>query len=52
MFEVSLHCLVDHLTFRGTLAVDPYPSLVGFCKEFAARASAQRTAYRFDAPPA
>ena len=52
LFEVSLHCLVEHLTFRGTLAVEPYPALVGFCKDFAARPSAQRTVYRFDAPPA
>jgi glutathione S-transferase len=52
LFEVSLHCLIEHLAFRGTLAIEPYPSLVGFCREFATRPSAQRTVYRFDAPPA
>ena len=48
LFEVSLHCLIEHLTFRGTLAVDPYPSLLNFCGEFAKRASARRTVFRFD----
>ena len=52
LFAVCLHSLVEHLTFRGTLAVDPYPALVGFCEGFATRTSAQRTTYRFDAPPA
>jgi glutathione S-transferase len=51
LFEVSLHCLIEHLTFRGTVAVDPYPSLVGFSKDFATRPSAQRTVFRFDTPP-
>ncbi|HEX4049755.1 MAG TPA: glutathione S-transferase N-terminal domain-containing protein [Steroidobacteraceae bacterium] len=50
LFEVSLHCLIEHLTFRGTLSVEPYPSLVGFSKNFATRPSAQRTAFRFDVP--
>lgn len=51
LFEVSLHCLIDHLAFRPTLAVDSYPSLVSFSKEFAMRPSAQRTVYRFDKAP-
>ena len=51
VFEASLFCLVDHLVFRGTLSVEPYPSLVRFAREFAERPSAQRTAYRFDTPP-
>jgi glutathione S-transferase len=51
LFEVSLHCLVEHLTFRGTVAVDLHASLSGFCREFATRPAAQRTAYRFDPPP-
>jgi glutathione S-transferase len=49
LFEVSLFCLVEHLTFRGTLPVKPYPSLVHFSEEFAVRPSALRTVYRFDA---
>ena len=52
LFEVSLFCLIDHLSFRGTLAIDPFPSLVRFSQEFGTRPSAQRTAYRFDVPPA
>ena len=51
VFEASLFCLVDHLVFRGTLSVEPYPSLVRFAREFAERPSARRTAYRFDTPP-
>jgi glutathione S-transferase len=51
LFEVSLYCLVEHLIFRGTLPVDPYPTLLTFARSFAARPSAQRTVYRFDAPP-
>lgn len=52
LFEVNLFCLVEHLTFRATLPVEPYPSLARFAGDFAARPSAQRTAYRFDTPPA
>ncbi len=48
LFEVTLFCLVEHLVFRNTLPVAPYPSLAGFVREFAQRASAERTAYRFD----
>ncbi len=51
LFEVTLFCLIEHLTFRGTLAVEPYPSLMRFSQQFARRPSAERTAYRFDAPP-
>lgn len=49
LFEVSLFCLIDHLTFRSTLPIDPYPSLLRFHREFETRPSAQRTIYRFDA---
>jgi len=48
LFEVSLFCLIDHLTFRSTLPIEPYPSLLRFRHEFEARPSAQRTMYRFD----
>jgi hypothetical protein len=51
VFEASLFCLIDHLAFRGTLEVEPYPSLVRFAQAFAARRCAKRTAYRFDTPP-
>jgi glutathione S-transferase len=52
LFEVALFCLVEHLTFRSTLEVAPYPALTEFARSFSQRPSAQRTAYRFDAPPA
>jgi hypothetical protein len=52
LFEVSLHCLVEHLMFRRTLAIDTYAKLASFGKEFAKRPSAQRTLYRLDTPPA
>ena len=50
-FEVALFCLVDHLVFRATVPVEPYPSLVSFAEEFSKKSSAQRTVYRFDARP-
>ena len=52
LFEVSLHCLVEHLVFRPTLQVAPYPSLLRFSQEFSERPSAHNTVYRFDTPPA
>ncbi len=51
-FEVSLFCLVDHLRFRETLPLAPYPALARFAEAFARRPSAARTQYRFDPPPA
>jgi glutathione S-transferase len=52
IFEVTLFCLVDHIAFRGTLSLEPYPALTRYAEEFASRPSAQRTAYRFDSPVA
>ena len=51
VFEASLFCLVEHLTFRKTLELQPYPALVRFAQAFAERSCARRTAYRFDSPP-
>ncbi len=51
LFEVTLFCLMEHLPFRGTLPVEPYPALAAFTRGFATRPSAQATAYRFDARP-
>jgi glutathione S-transferase len=51
VFEVSLFCLVDHLVFRDTVSVEPYPSLLQFSRAYSERPSARRTAYRFDTPP-
>ena len=52
LFEVSLHCLIEHLVFRPTLPITPYLSLMRFSREFSGRQSAHNTVYRFDAPPA
>ena len=48
VFEVSLFCLVEHLAFRPTVPLGPYPELTGFCARFGSRESARQTAYRFD----
>jgi glutathione S-transferase len=47
MLEVSLFCLIDHLTFRPTVPIAPYQSLVSFTQEFGRRSGAASTAYRF-----
>ena len=51
LLEVTLFCLVEHLEFRPTLPIDGYANLRRFAAEFAARPSARRTAYRYDAKP-
>lgn len=52
LFEVSLFCLIEHMSFRDTLPVEPYPALMRFSERFAVRPSAQHTVFRFDADPA
>jgi len=52
LLEVSLFCLIEHLVFRATLPLAPYPALAAFSDRFAARPAAQRTRYRFDAAAA
>ncbi len=52
LFEVSSHCLIEHLVFRPTVPVAPYHSLMRFSRKFSGRQSARDTVYRFDAPPA
>ncbi len=46
--EVTLFCLVTHLEFRDVLPTDAYAELKRFCQQFATRASAGETAFRFD----
>jgi hypothetical protein len=48
LLEVGLFCLVEHLTFRKTVPVEPYFALARFAREFGQRPSAVATAYRFD----
>jgi len=50
VFEVTLFCLLDHIAFRGTMSLEPYPALTRFAQQFASHLSAQRTPYRFDSP--
>ncbi len=52
LFEVTLFCLLDHLVFRGTLPVAPYPALMAFATSYGQRAAARHTVYRFDTAPA
>jgi glutathione S-transferase len=47
--EVTLFCLIEHLEFRSIVALDSYPHLLRFCRDFAQRPSAQATPFRFDA---
>jgi glutathione S-transferase len=51
LFEVSLFCLIEHMSFRASLPIAPYPALLRFSQSFAERPSAQHTVYRFDARP-
>ena len=48
--EVMLFCLVDHIRYRGTASLAPYPKLVRFTEVFSQRPSAERTRYRRDPP--
>ncbi|AUX34224.1 MULTISPECIES: glutathione S-transferase N-terminal domain-containing protein [Sorangium] len=48
--EACAFCLVTHLEFRKMLPTSGYRALSAFCDDFGQRASAQATAYRFDAP--
>lgn len=46
--EVSLYCLVMHLSFREVLDTTPYAALTAFCQRFGQRASCVETTFRFD----
>ena len=48
-FELSLFALLAHIPFRNPLQLDGLPGLAAFERDFARRASAQATPYRFDA---
>lgn len=50
LFEVTLFCLLEHVVFRPTVPLDPYPGLRGFAAAFSGRDSARRTVFRFDPP--
>jgi glutathione S-transferase len=48
LFEIELFCLIEHLVFRGSLSVEPYPALVAWARRWGERASARATPFRFD----
>lgn len=49
LLEVTALCLVEHIAFRGTLSLAPYPALRAFADAHGQRPSARATAYAFDA---
>ncbi|MBK8942734.1 MAG: hypothetical protein IPM79_35350, partial [Polyangiaceae bacterium] len=51
LFEVTLFCLLEHLGFRPSVSLEPFPALRGFAATFGSRESARGTPYRFDPPP-
>ncbi|MBX3712759.1 MAG: glutathione S-transferase family protein [Lysobacter sp.] len=51
MFDLMLFCLLEHLPFRNPIDLSNMPVLTAFATTYGARASAQATPYRFDAPP-
>ena len=51
VFEVTLHCLVEHIVFRPTVPLDGFSRLREFTAGFATRASARHTAFGFDPSP-
>jgi hypothetical protein len=51
LFEVTLFCLVEHIAFRDTLPLAPFPRLQSFADDFGTRPSARATRYQFDQPP-
>jgi glutathione S-transferase len=51
IFEVSLYCLLDHLTWRKTTNVDSLHQLAEFTRTYGARPAVQQTAYAFDVAP-
>jgi glutathione S-transferase len=48
LLEVTLLCLVEHLTFRPTVEITRYSRLRDFALDYGQRRSAEHTRYRFD----
>jgi glutathione S-transferase len=51
LFETTLFCLIEHLRFRQTLAVEGYAALARFAATFATRPAAERTPYQLEVRP-
>ncbi len=50
LLEVTSFCLIEHVAFRPTVSLEPFPRLREFATTFGARASARQTLFRFDPP--
>jgi glutathione S-transferase len=51
VLEVSLFCLIEHVRWRKTAAIDRCAHLIAWAASYASRASAQSTVYEVDVPP-
>lgn len=51
LLEVTLFCLVEHIAFRPTVPLEPFPELREFAARFGERPAAARTPFRFDPDP-
>ena len=51
LYEVTLFCLLEHIAFRPTVALDDVPRLRGFAAAYATRPAAVATPFQFDPRP-
>ena len=51
VFEVTLHCLIEHINFKPSVPLDRFSTLREFTAEFATRESSRRTAFGLDPAP-
>ena len=51
VYEVSLFCLIEHLSWRNTMNVASFKTLAAFAEDYGTMPAAQCTRYRFDPPP-
>jgi glutathione S-transferase len=49
LFETTLFCLIEHLSFRPTVALGECPALLAFAARVGNSEAARATSYRFDA---
>ena len=47
LFETTLFCLVEHLSFRPSVTLEGYPTLCDFAARFGTQEAARATSYRF-----
>ena len=51
IFDVSLFCLIEHVRWRETVAIDGCERLIAWAGDYSARPSARDTVYAIDTPP-